>query len=35
MVLSGKSPEDILETINKNTYQGLAALLRYNEWRKV
>ena len=34
MVLSGKSPEDILETINKNTYTGLAAQLRYNEWRK-
>lgn len=35
MVLSGKSPESVLETINNNTYQGLAALLRYNEWRKV
>ena len=35
MVLSGKSPESVLETINNNTYQGLSALLRYNEWRKV
>jgi hypothetical protein len=35
MVLSGKSPESILETINNNTYTGLAAQLRYNDWRKV
>lgn len=34
MVLSGKSPESVLETINNNTYQGLSAKLRYNEWRK-
>lgn len=34
MVLAGKSPEDILKTINSNTYEGLAAKLRYNEWRK-
>lgn len=34
MVLSGKSPESVLETINKNTYTGLAAQLRYNEWRR-
>lgn len=34
MVLSGKSPESIFETINNNTYQGLSAKLRYNEWRK-
>jgi hypothetical protein len=35
MVLSGKSPESILETINNNTYTGLAAQLRYNDWRHV
>ena len=34
MVLAGNSPEAVLETINKNTYTGLAAQLRYNEWRK-
>lgn len=34
MILSGKSPESILEVINTNTYQGLAAKLRYSEWRK-
>ena len=34
MILSGIKIESILETINTNTHTGLAAQLRYNEWRK-
>ena len=35
MVLAGKSEEEILNTINKNTFQKAEALLCYNEWRMV
>jgi len=34
MILSGKTPEQILETINTNTYTGMEAKLRFTEWRK-
>lgn len=35
MILNGKKEEDILDTINKNTYQGIEAKLKFTEWRKV
>ena len=35
MILAGKSEEEILNTINKNTFQQAEALLCYNEWRMV
>lgn len=34
MILAGKSPEDILDIINKNTYNGAEAKLRFATWRK-
>lgn len=34
MILSGVSKEQIMATINSNTYQGLSAKLRFSEWRK-
>jgi hypothetical protein len=35
MVLSGKSIESIVDTINTNTFQGMEAKLRFISWRKV
>jgi transcription elongation factor Elf1 len=35
MVLAGKSIESIMETINTNTFTGLSAQLRFNDWKKV
>jgi transcription elongation factor Elf1 len=35
MILHGKTPEEILETINTNTYTGLEAKLKFSTWRKV
>ena len=34
MIKAGKSPEMIAEIITGNTYSGLSAQLRFNEWRK-
>ena len=34
MILAGMTKEQIMATINSNTYQGLSAKLRFNEWRK-
>jgi hypothetical protein len=34
MILAGKTSEEVMELINTNTYTGLSARLRYNEWRK-
>jgi hypothetical protein len=34
MVSSGKSPEQILQIINTNTFSGMEAKLRFTEWRK-
>jgi hypothetical protein len=34
MILSGKSPAQILELINTNTFKGIEAELRFTEWRK-
>jgi hypothetical protein len=36
MILKGgKSPEEILEIINKNTYSGIEATLRFSTWKKI
>ena len=35
MILGGKTKDDIMELINNNTYSGLSAKLRYNDWKKV
>lgn len=34
MILAGKTKEQIMEIINTNTYTGLSAKLRYNDWKK-
>jgi hypothetical protein len=33
MILAGKTQEEILFTINKNTFSGPQALLEFNNWR--
>jgi uncharacterized phosphosugar-binding protein len=35
MVLSGKTTQQIVDIINQNTYNGLQAQLKLNEWKKV
>jgi hypothetical protein len=35
MILNGKTPEEILETINTNTFTGMEAKLKYSTWRKI
>lgn len=35
LVLTGVEPAEILEEISKNTFKGLAALARFNAWKKV
>jgi hypothetical protein len=34
MVLSGKTSDQIIEIIKQNTYNGLQAQLKLNEWKK-
>jgi hypothetical protein len=34
MVLSGRTPAQILDLINRNTFTGMEAKLRFTEWRK-
>lgn len=34
MVLSGKTPDEILTSINKSTFNGLSLRLKLNEWSK-
>jgi transcription elongation factor Elf1 len=34
MILAGKSINQIMETINTNTFQGMEAKLKFTEWRK-
>lgn len=34
MILNGKQSVDIINFINKNTYQGIEAKLKFTEWRK-
>ena len=33
MVLAGKTQDEIIHTINKNTFFGPQALLEFNNWR--
>ena len=35
MIISGKSPDEILELINTNTFSGVEAKLRFSTWRKI
>lgn len=35
MISNGKTPEQILNIINTNTFSGIEAKFRYNEWRKI
>lgn len=35
MIQNGYSSEQILDIINKNTYSGVEAIIRYNQWRKI
>lgn len=35
MVLSGKTTEQLIEIIKQNTYNGLQAQLKLNEWKKI
>lgn len=35
MIISGKTSEDIVDIINRNTYNGLQAVLKLNEWKKI
>ena len=34
MILSGRTPAQILDLINRNTFAGMEAKLKYSEWRK-
>lgn len=34
MVLAGRTPDQILDLINRNTFSGMEAKLRFTEWRK-
>ena len=33
MIMSGRTQNEILDTINKNTFSGAQALLEFNMWR--
>jgi transcription elongation factor Elf1 len=35
MVKAGRTPEEILETINTNTFTGMTAKLKFADWKKV
>jgi transcription elongation factor Elf1 len=35
MIVGGKNKDEIMDLINTNTYSGLSAKLRYNDWKKV
>jgi transcription elongation factor Elf1 len=35
MVLSGKTPSEIIEVINTNTFSGAEAKLRFSKWKKI
>lgn len=35
MILLGKTPDQIIELINTNTYSGIEAKLRFSRWKKV
>ena len=35
MIMSGRTQNEILDTINKNTFFGPQALLEFNNWRMI
>jgi hypothetical protein len=35
MILSGRTPEDVLAEINKRTFSGLQAQLEFSRWKKI
>jgi hypothetical protein len=35
MILAGRSEDQILDTINTNTFQGMEAKLRFSTWKKI
>jgi hypothetical protein len=35
MIMSGKTPEELLEIISSNSFSGIQAQLRFNLWKKV
>ena len=35
MILSGRSQNEIIETINTNTFKGIEAKLRFSTWKKI
>lgn len=35
MILAGRSPAEILETINTNTFSGIEAKLKFSTWKKI
>ena len=35
MILAGRSADQILDTINTNTFQGMEAKLRFSTWKKI
>lgn len=35
MILAGRSPTEILETINTNTFSGIEAKLKFSTWKKI
>jgi len=35
MILAGRTPEDVLDLINTNTFSGMEAKLKFADWRKV
>jgi hypothetical protein len=36
MVLDGKMiPDEIVDTINKNTFKGIEAKLKFSTWKKI
>jgi hypothetical protein len=35
MILAGRTPEEVLDLINTNTFSGMEAKLKFADWRKV
>lgn len=35
MIMSGKTSEEIVDLINKNTFKGMEAKLKFTKWRKI
>ncbi len=35
MIINGMTEDSIIDLINSNTFQGLSAILKYNQWRQI